>query len=78
MFSGCSDDQIMVWQRDDETNQMAFLGALSCLTGVVLCLIAVCGDLLISRSSGRTVRMWHNIMANVRSIVACMGVIEGY
>ncbi|PKI50372.1 hypothetical protein CRG98_029252 [Punica granatum] len=56
---------------------MAFLGALSCLTGVVLCLIAVCGDLLISRSSGQTVRMWHNIMANVRSIVACMGVIEG-
>ncbi|OWM90559.1 hypothetical protein CDL15_Pgr014862 [Punica granatum] len=57
---------------------MAFLGSLPGLTGVVLCLIAVCSDLLVSGSSGWTVRMWYNVMANVRSIVACMGVIEGY
>ncbi|KAK8686292.1 hypothetical protein V6N13_125319 [Hibiscus sabdariffa] len=56
LFSGGCDGSVMVWEKRDG-NQVGFVESLWGHSGAILCLINV-GDLFVSGSSDRTVRVW--------------------
>ncbi|ESQ43636.1 hypothetical protein EUTSA_v10013770mg [Eutrema salsugineum] len=73
LYSGGSDGSMLVWKRDDESEDIAVSGVLRGHTESVLCL-AVVSDILCSGSADKTVRLW-KISATDYS---CLAMLEGH
>lgn len=74
LYSGACDRSILVWEKDSGERHMVVAGALRGHSKGVLC-IAVVGDLVLTGSTDKTVRIWRGIGGKKYSRVC---VLEGH